>query len=319
MSYQWIKTVAAATIFTVAGLGASAQGWTPPGPVTIKIGFGAGGGADSMSRLLAQELGTRLGWEVIPENVAGRGGMAVLMELLGEPADGLTIGVSVTDSFTYQLLTAEGIDFTADDFTFLSTLTGSQMGIVARSDRGWTTFWDVIEAARAGENISVGVMNDKLADATYALGAANGVEFTSVLVQGGRAGLNGVIAQDVDVAWVAGLQAPGVAAGDLVNLLAAEDTPLSASPDAPLVSEFNVPFSSFGASFLVFGPPDMPEEIVSAYTSAIAEILSDPDSQLVAMLNNTFSGPQVVQGDDLRALVARRAVEAAALLAAIGE
>lgn len=133
----------------LAATAAPAQDWTPSGPVTMKIGFRAGGGADTLGRLLAQELAERRGWEVIPQNVDGRGGLALAMDVAGQPADGLVIGISTTNTYSYDLQASRGAT-TLDDFTFLSTLTGSQMGIVARADSGWSSLSDVIEEARSG-------------------------------------------------------------------------------------------------------------------------------------------------------------------------
>ncbi|WP_323766960.1 tripartite tricarboxylate transporter substrate-binding protein [Marinovum sp.] len=318
MTFQWIKATLAAAVIAATGVTAQAEGWAPDGPVTMKIGFRAGGGADSMGRLLAQELSETLGWEIIPQNVAGRGGLAIAMDVAQEPADGLTVGISTFDTFAYALQTAGRIGITAEDFTFLSSLTGSQMGLIARTDRGWSTLGDVIAAAKAGENISIGVMNQKLADGTYLIGRENGVEFTTVMIDGGRAGLNGVTAKDLDISWAAGLQAAGVRSGDIINLASAEDQPLTMSPDAPLLSEFNMPFS-FGSGFLVFGPADMPDEIAETYATEIGKLLNDPESQLSKMVTKTFAGPMVVQRDDLRAMIQKRSDEASALIDASSE
>lgn len=157
-------------------------------------------------------------------------------------------------------------------------------------------------------------MNQKLADATYVLGEANGVSFTTVLVDGGRGGLNGVVAQDLDISWVAGLQAAGVRTGEIVNLASAEDYPLPMSPEAPLLSSFNIPFSGFGSGFLVFGPADMPEEVATTYAREIAALLNDPESAVAQFVTRSFSGPWLVQGDDLHMLIEKRFEEAAVLI-----
>ena len=101
-------------------------------------------------------------------------------------------------------------------------------------------------------------MSPKLADAAYVIGKANGVEFTTVMVKGGKGGLNGVVADDLDVAWAAGVQTPGVKAGDLVNLVSAETSPLRISPDAPMLEQYNVPFT-FGVQFMVIAPAGLDE------------------------------------------------------------
>lgn len=69
------------------------------------------------------------------------------------------------------------------------------------------------------------------------------------------------------------------------------------SPDAPLLSEFDVPFS-FGSGFLVFGPADMPDEIAEAYATEIGKLLNDHESQLSKVVTKSFAGPMVVQRDD---------------------
>lgn len=139
------------------------------------------------------------------------------------------------------------------------------------------------------------------------------------MTNGGRDALNAVIAEDLDIAWVAGLQAAGVRTGDVVNLASAEDRPLLASPDAPLLSEFNVPFTSLGASFIVVAPADLPTEIAQTYADAIAEILNDPESPVHQLADRVFSGPETVQLDDLQELIRRLSDEARIMLAASAE
>lgn len=156
MNIGWIGGAVLATALGMTAVTASAQDWTPDGPVAMQIGFRAGGGADSMGRLVAQELSDRLGWEIIPQNVAGRGGLSVAADVLSAEPDGLTIGISTIDTFGYALQTAGRIPFGFEDFTYITTLTGSQMGLVARADRGWATLGDAIEAARSGEAVTVG-------------------------------------------------------------------------------------------------------------------------------------------------------------------
>ncbi len=313
MKLGFIKSlIATAAIVASTGTAAMAD-WAPDGPIRLMIAFRAGGGVDTSARLLAEELTARHGWEIIPENVPGRGGGAMAAALVGEPADGLTIGMTTTDSLAYGVLAAQNPGYSVEDFSFISTITGTQTGLVARSDRGWNSLADVIEAARNGETISAGAMSDKLADALYVIGLANDVDFTVVMVQGGRGGLNGVVAEDLDIAWAAGPQTSGVLAGDLVNLVSAETAPLNVSPDAPLLSEFGVELT-FGTMFGVIAPGGLNEEARDALGAAIAEIVNDPESQLNAFITEAFSGPNAVVGDDFDALMENANSEAARLL-----
>ncbi|MBV7394780.1 Bug family tripartite tricarboxylate transporter substrate binding protein [Mameliella sediminis] len=295
MRFAALKTALASAALMFGTLPAAAQDWAPQGPVKMMIAFAAGGGADTLGRLLAEELNTRYGWEIIPENVTGKGGVTMAVALKDEPADGLSIGISVTEAVAYAPQTMRSPAYALEDFTFLSTITGTQMGIIAKSDRGWTSLSDVIAAAKAGETITVGAMSQKLADATYVLAKRNGIEFTTVMTGGGKASLNAVIADDVDIGWSAGAQTASVLAGDVVNLASAEDAALKVSPDAPLLAEYDMPYT-FGVKFMVMAPDGLPEEVRASWESKIAEILNDPDGKLHAFTKKVFSGPEVIQG-----------------------
>lgn len=294
---------------------ASAADWKPAGPITMMIAFQAGGGADSQARLLADGLSKRYGWKIVPQNVPGKGGAIMAQKLKKAAPDGLTIGVSVSEAFSYTAQVLRNPGYSVHDFDYLSTLTGSQMGIVAKASRGWKTLGDVFAAIKKGKQISFGAMSQKLADGAYLIGKDNNVKFNVVRVRGGRGGVNGVMADDLDIAWAAGVQAPLVRSGDLVNLASAEEEPLKMSPKAPLLSKYHVPFI-FGAKFMVIAPHGIPAAADIALQKAIAAVASDPHSKLNAFLNKNFSGPELIQGAKLRAYIEKSYKQASALIKA---
>ena len=276
--------------------------WSPSGPIKMLIAFRAGGGVDTQARLVAEELEARKGWKVIPENVTGKGGANMARALKGEPADGLTIGMTVTEALSYSSMATRKAGYSPGDFTYLTTTCGTQTALFAKAARGWKTIADVIAAARAGEKITVGAMTPRLADATYLLGEANDIALTTVMVKGGKGGLNGVVADDLDLGWGAGPQNKGVAAGDLVNLVSAETEPLAVSPSTPPLSEFGVPYD-FGAKFLFVAPAGLPDDARSALTEAIIEIVTDPDTKVHQFINKAFAGVKIIKGDELTAFM----------------
>lgn len=305
------------TILVLALIAASATpvlaDWSPKGPIKMMIAFRAGGGADTQARLLAEDLKARHGWKVVPVNVTGAGGAKMAAALKKEPADGLSIGIAVIETFAYNLQATRRPGYRRSDFRYLATITGTQMGLIAKASRGWKTLADVIEAAKSGKKITAGAMSPKLADGLYVIGKANGVKFSTVMVKGGKGGLNGVFADDLDIAWAAGVQTKGVKSGDLVNLVSAEAGPLRISPDAPPLSTFNVPFT-FGSKFVVVAPAKIPEAARKTYARAIAAIVNDPKSKVNRFVSRAFSGPDVVTGAALEKLVDEKYDAAAALL-----
>ena len=305
--------VAAVTVFGAA-TSAMAE-WKPNGPIKLMIAFAAGGGADTIARAVGDELQKRHGWEIQPQQVTGGGGLKLAAAMKGEPNDGTTIGMAVTETYGYNMVANPGAGVTLNDVTPLTTAAGFQMGIVAKSSKGWKTIDDVIAAGKAGETIRFGTMSPKLSDLAFLLGDANGVDFNIVEVKGGKAVMNGVNAGDMDLGFMAGIQAKGVAAGDLVNLASALTVPLVQTPDAPLIGDRGVPFGADGY-FLFAAPAGLDSEARKALTDAIIEIVTDPETKAGGIIKKAFGGAAIISGADAEALLEADVAAAADLIKA---
>ncbi len=296
-----IVALAAAACLSVGGAVASlADGWQPSGPIKLVIAFRAGGGADTQGRLIADKIQADTGWEIIPEQITGKGGINALVALKDMPADGSAIALVVTESLGYNMVSAKGAGLTPSDFTGLSTTAGFQMGIVSKSDKGWTTMADAIEAAKGGAELRFGAMTPRLADLAFLLGEANDVEFNIIEVKGGKAVMNGVTAGDMDLGFMAGIQAKGVAAGELVNLASALSVPLKQTPDAPTLGDLGVPFNSDGY-FVFVGPKGMPDDARKALTDAI--VAASNDGPAAEFIGKAFGGTLNISGAELDTLM----------------
>ncbi len=315
---QKLLKIAAAVVVSIA-MSASVQAadWTPPGPIKLMVAFAAGGGADTQARLIAEELEAKLGWEFIPEQVTGKGGVNLLKAMKDQPNDGTVIGMIVAESLGYSLFTAGG-DMTPADFTPITTTAGAQMGVVALSSKGWKTIHDVIADAKAGKEIRFGTMGVRLGDLAYLLGKKQGVDFNIITVRGGRAVMNGVNAGDMDIGFMAGIQNKGVASGELVNLASAMSKPLNQTPDAPMLSELGVEYD--GDAFFMFAAPGgMSDEVRNALATAIAGVASDENTKAGGLIKKAFGGPRIIQGAELDALIKKGYDESEILLKEVSE
>ena len=307
-------TLAAVTMATTPSMAE----WNPEGPIKMLIGFRAGGGADTQARLIAEELEARHGWQIIPEELTGKGGAVLAAALKDEPADGSAIGMLVTETFGYNMVAAGNAGYQQSDFTPLTTTAGFQMGIVALTSKGWNSIDDVVAAANAGESIRFGAMSPKLADLAYMLGRELGIEFNIVSLAGGRAVMDGLNAGDIDIGWGAGIQARAVQAGDMVNLVSGLSTRLGISPDAPTFEELGVPFNADGY-FMFTAPAGLPDEARDRLATAIGEIAADASTKAGEFINRGFGGPVVIQGSELVDLLAADEAASSMLLEAVSE
>ena len=104
---QFLHLAAGAAVFPTASHIARAQSY-PTRPITIIVGFAAGGGADVIARTIAQRLRPELGQSVIVENVTGANSSIGIGRVARAAGDGYTLAMGswssfVANSATYSL------------------------------------------------------------------------------------------------------------------------------------------------------------------------------------------------------------------------
>jgi tripartite-type tricarboxylate transporter receptor subunit TctC len=87
---SWLAAAAAAASLCAAAPAALAA-W-PERPITFVVPSAAGGSPDVLSRVLTNELGRILNTSMVVDNRPGAAGNIGLMQIIGKPADGYTIG-----------------------------------------------------------------------------------------------------------------------------------------------------------------------------------------------------------------------------------
>jgi tripartite-type tricarboxylate transporter receptor subunit TctC len=130
-----------------AGISTASNAAWPEKAITMMVAFKAGGGADTLGRIVANAISKKHGWKFIVKNKSGAGGAVMAKALKREKADGYTIGMSVSGPFAFDTIYKPKIGFTANDFTYLGSIAKFQMAILAMKDKGWKT---LAEAMKAG-------------------------------------------------------------------------------------------------------------------------------------------------------------------------
>lgn len=141
--------ICSAAALAAAALPAVAQEW-PERPVRILVSFPPGGSSDLVARLLADQLGERLGQPFIVENRPGAGGTVAALALKEAAADGHTLMLSNLTPFSVAptLFPDAGYDPIAD-FTHVSYIGGVHLALFAGAELGVDTLDDLIARAMA--------------------------------------------------------------------------------------------------------------------------------------------------------------------------
>lgn len=206
-----IRLAVAALAVLLMSAGAAVAAW-PEKPITVVVSFAAGGNADIMARIQAEELSKQLGVPVNVINLPGGAHIPATMSVLEEPANGYTIFNWSPPSFMVVPLTRETPYEPLEDFIPLFAGISASNALYVRSDSPYTTFEEFIEGARATK-LKMGVNNLGAPPNLSAVQLAQqfDLEFTTIALKTVPASLNGLVAGEVDVAvgQVASLNAFG--------------------------------------------------------------------------------------------------------------
>src|SRR5580698_10654424 len=116
----------------------------PVRPITMIVPYPAGGGVDTMGRIVGQKLSDALGQQVIVENRGGAGGMIGTRDAAKSAADGYTIvmlltGISLGNNPGYDL---------QKDFAPIGLVASTPMIVVSNPAFPAKSLTDVIELAK---------------------------------------------------------------------------------------------------------------------------------------------------------------------------
>ena len=269
----------------------------PEKPITVMVGFSAGGGADTLARLVAKAAEKSLGQPIVVENVAGGGGVVAATKIKNAAADGYTIGMSVTSTFSYAPLASQTVKYEVADFDYLSSVAALQNAVITRSDAPFSTFQEMVAYGKSHGPLSFASSSPVVKLTMDYAGANAGIEFKIVPVKGGAEVIKDVMGGHMDLGWSAGIHQKF---GDKIKVLAAVGNKrLKSSPDVPTLRELGVNVGSENY-FLFFAPKGMPSDRLSQLTQAFAQAAQDP--QVKALAQDKLGFPvEVVTSADLRA------------------
>jgi tripartite-type tricarboxylate transporter receptor subunit TctC len=251
----------------------------PSKPVTLVVGFPAGGAIDLTARALVNGVKKHFPQPIIVENKSGAGGMVGLAQVGVKPPDGYTVGVigSQASAASWHMGTTNYNQM--DDFTHIMRYAGLLFGIVVREDSPFKTLQEVIKYAKANPGkVSFGTSGvgstGHLAMATLAQEAGD-LQLTHIPYKGGGESIPALLGGHVEVLSDASSWAPMVDAGKF-RLLAIYSSERSRMyPSVPTVKETGYPVV-YNSPLELFAPKGLPAPIVSKLHDAFRKGMDDP-------------------------------------------
>ena len=254
-------------------------------PLQIIVPFAPGGSADGIARILAVELGPRLGRQAYTENKPGAGGSLGLTILAKSPPDGDTISIAATGALVINPHVPGSTGFDpVKELAPVAKLIDIPLVIVANPKTGPKTIKAMIEQSKAKpEGLSYGStgVNSSQHLAVELLKKMTGANLTHIPYRGSGPAALAAVAGEVPLTSTDLTAAhENIKAGNLIALGVTSARRWKSAPDFATIAESGVPGYDGPPSFIgVVAPLGTPPAVIRKLSSAIAEIVARPDIQ----------------------------------------
>lgn len=119
-------------------------------PISLVVGYSAGGSADFVARVVGEAMSKRLGRQIIIENVVGASGMLAVQKVLNAPADGNLLYMGGTDTVAVPMVNPKAKVDWERDFAPVGRMTTLPMIFAVPKSSPYSTLGELIAALRKG-------------------------------------------------------------------------------------------------------------------------------------------------------------------------
>jgi tripartite-type tricarboxylate transporter receptor subunit TctC len=300
-------------LLLVAQMGMAAS--FPERPLTMIIGYAAGGSTDLQGRVLAQVLEEQLGQPVSVNNLPGAGGAAATAMLASSLEQGYVFqfGGSSVVSIAPLLSPAS---YGVDSFTYVAGMSLEQPAFVTGATRGINDWPGLLAYLRSnpGQVYVSQAAEDRLI--LRAIAKREGLQLRTVPTSGGAGMAPLVISGDAVFAYSGGTHTGYTASGEMRVLASLADQRLLGYPEAPTLRELGYELG-LQTMRIVMVPANTPAEQVEVLANALAAAARDP--RFIEVTEQRIRQPiTFMRGDEIKPVLLRQMHEYRTLIDEIG-
>ena len=253
----------------------------PNRPIKIVQGFAAGGNADTIARVIGNELTKTLGQPIVVETRVGAGGNLASDAVAKSPPDGYTLAL-LTGGHTASGALYKTLPFDpAESFEMISTITQFPFLFTVRSDSPFKDLRALIDAAKAKPE-SVGYGTAGIGSTHHLTGEllakmAN-APLLHVPYKGDAAAITGLLGGDLPLVVATPTVAVAhVKAGKLKVLATSGGTRWQGMPEVPTAAEAGVAGFDVRSWVGLAAPAGTPRAIVERLHGELQKVLQLPE------------------------------------------
>jgi tripartite-type tricarboxylate transporter receptor subunit TctC len=273
------KALIAATVISGSGASALAQGF-PDKPITLVLPYAAGGGTDTIARVLAKAMAETMKANIIVENRPGAGGNLATDGVAAARPDGTTLlignqGPMVVNPHLYKNMKTDP----ATALEPIGLVAEASLVLVVGPRMKVTTTAEFIAAAKQSQLTYASASNASASHlAALLLQRAAGFKALHVPYRGAAPALNDLVGGHVDfmvttIPSVTGL----INSKSLTGLLVTGTTRAEVLPGIPTAAEAGLGSYQASAWYGLLAPKGMPADIKAKLEAGMSAALKNPE------------------------------------------
>ncbi|KQO26733.1 Twin-arginine translocation pathway signal [Acidovorax sp. Leaf76] len=310
-----LHALATATALLLGGA-SHAQDFPPKKPVTLVVGFAAGGAADAAARLIAKKLGENIGQPVVVDNKGGAGGNIAHQFVANAVPDGTVLLLGSVGPLT---IAPHLMKLTYDPFKDLAAVSGGvnfPNVLVVHQDAGAKTLAEFVQLSKKKPG-SVDFASTGAGSASHLAGELfnqrAGIDMTHVPYKGGAPALQDLLGGRITSYFAAPPTAmPHVETGKLIPLATTGLTRPAYLPNIPTVAESGYPGFEALNWYAFVAPGKTPPAILDRWNQEIVKVLND--AGVKEALNKHGLTPQPTTRAQLTAFMKKESAQWAAII-----
>ncbi len=255
----------------------------PSRTIRLVAPFSAGGGADTVARLVAQKLSEIFGQQVIVDNRAGASNIIGTEITAHAPPDGYTIMIAINNHATNPSLYRKLPYDTIKDFAPIALVAITPYVLVVHPSLPATSVSGLIALAKAkpGQINYASAGNGTAAHlAAELFRISTKVDIVHIPYKGVSGAVIDMVAGTTQMMFASPVTVlPQVKAGRLRALAVTTAVRAKSIPDLPTVRESGVDGYEFSSWYGLLAPRAVPPGIIATLNQAVARVLQQPDVQ----------------------------------------
>jgi tripartite-type tricarboxylate transporter receptor subunit TctC len=270
--------------------------WSPTRPIRIVVPYAAGGGADLITRRVAERAASDLGQQIIVENRPGAGTAIGAVAVARAPADGYTLLLATSTTLCVNPVIRKELPYRPEDFTPVASLQALPFMLSASKQIPVRTLKELVAYAKARKGqLNYGTLG--IGSSNHVLGGllnrAAALDIEPVHYQSAPPALIALIRGDIHL-YFDGISTsiPRIANGDFTGLAVTGRDRVSVAPGVPTVFEEGLPEIGLSVWYGLVAPAGTPQDVVSRLNEAFNKVLANADVAAAMIAEGTKPIPQ---------------------------